>query len=109
MKRKGGHDRVHQSSIDDVVNIRSKKQRLILERGHACETCLNTSWMNKPIPIQIDHIDGNSDNDTKENLRLLCPNCHALTSTYCARNIGKHIKTRRSILMKNRKSYRYDR
>ncbi len=38
--------------------------------------------------LEIDHIDGNSDNNSEENLRLVCPNCHSLTSTYCGTNRG---------------------
>lgn len=44
--------------------------------------------------LEIDHIDGDSTNHKPENLRVLCPNCHALTSTYKARNIGKGRKNR---------------
>ena len=40
-------------------------------------------------PIELDHIDGNSENNTPENCRLVCPNCHSLTSTYKALNKGK--------------------
>ena len=39
-------------------------------------------------PLEIDHIDGKADNNTEDNLRLLCPNCHALTPTHRNRNIG---------------------
>ena len=109
MKRMGAHPRVHQTSFDDVVDIRAKKQKLLMERGHRCETCHNTEWMGQPIPLQIDHIDGNSDNHAKENFRLLCPNCHAQTPTWCAKNIGKQGATARATLMKNRKPYRLDR
>ncbi len=38
--------------------------------------------------LEIDHIDGNSDNNSEENLRLVCPNCHSLTSTYRGTNRG---------------------
>ena len=38
------------------------------------------------VPVQIEHIDGNSDNNSLENLKLLCPNCHSLTPTYGALN-----------------------
>jgi len=34
------------------------------------------------VPIQLDHIDGDSDNNNLKNLRLLCPNCHSLTPTF---------------------------
>jgi 5-methylcytosine-specific restriction endonuclease McrA len=40
------------------------------------------------VPIDLDHIDGNSTNNNFENVRLLCPNCHSLTPTYKALNYG---------------------
>jgi len=39
------------------------------------------------IPLEVDHIDGNFNNNLINNLRLLCPNCHSLTSTY--KNLNK--------------------
>jgi 5-methylcytosine-specific restriction endonuclease McrA len=39
------------------------------------------------IPLEIDHIDGDSGHNTEGNLRLLCPNCHSLTPSY--RNLNK--------------------
>ena len=40
------------------------------------------------LPLEIDHIDGNSENNLENNLRLVCPNCHSLTSTYRGANRG---------------------
>ena len=40
------------------------------------------------IPLEIDHIDGNSENNSEDNLRLICPNCHSLTPTYRGANRG---------------------
>lgn len=40
-------------------------------------------------PLELDHIDGNPDNNMGTNLRLLCPNCHSLTPTYKNLNFGK--------------------
>lgn len=40
------------------------------------------------LPLEIDHIDGDSSNNSEENLRLICPNCHSLTSTYRGANRG---------------------
>ena len=64
------------------------KLRLISEgiKQHKCEKCGITEWNGQPTPIELDHIDGNRHNNTIENLRILCPNCHAQTSTYRGRN-----------------------
>lgn len=40
------------------------------------------------IPLEVEHIDGNSENTTPENVTLLCPNCHSLTATYRGANRG---------------------
>ncbi len=46
--------------------------------------CGNTGeWLGRPITLQIDHINGDWRDHRRENLRYLCPNCHALTETWC--------------------------
>lgn len=67
------------------------KKLLILKRGHCCEICKNESWNGVNIPLILDHIDGNPQNNLENNFRLICPNCDALTPTYMGRNI-KNIK-----------------
>ncbi len=59
--------------------------RLIQERyfDHRCYKCSNTEWNDQPIPLELEHLDGNHDNNSLSNLTLLCPNCHAQTKTYC--------------------------
>lgn len=47
------------------------------------------------VPLEIEHIDGNYKNNKEENLILLCPNCHSLTSTYKGANIGHGRLTRK--------------
>jgi hypothetical protein len=66
-------------------------RRLITEgvKEHRCERCQMTTWEGAAIPVELDHIDGDRTNNLLENLRLLCPNCHALTPTYRGRNIGR--------------------
>jgi uncharacterized membrane protein len=34
------------------------------------------------IPLEMEHIDGDSKNNVRDNLKLLCPNCHAQTPTW---------------------------
>lgn len=40
-------------------------------------------------PLDVDHIDGDSNNNKEENLRLVCPNCHSLSPNYKSLNRGK--------------------
>jgi endogenous inhibitor of DNA gyrase (YacG/DUF329 family) len=54
-------------------------------------SCIQCGWNERhPVDgrplVQIDHIDGNAKNCSEENLRVLCPNCHAMTVTFGARN-----------------------
>lgn len=62
-------------------------RRYLLETKGCCEDCgITNTYNGKPIVLQCDHIDGNNDNHTLSNLRLLCPNCHSQTHTWCGRN-----------------------
>lgn len=94
------HKIAHTRTIEDVTDFRTKKRYLLLELGHKCQVCENTEWMGKPIPIEIDHIDGNPENNERANLRLICPNCHAQTDTYKGRNIGKVENSKRKQTLK---------
>lgn len=64
---------------------------LIQKLGEKCARC---GWCERHpktgrVPIEVEHIDGNADNNLPENLTLLCPNCHSLTSTFRALNRGR--------------------
>lgn len=78
-----------EASFEELLTDRNRKRRLIEERGWRCEGCNLETWLSQRIPLQLDHIDGNSGNSVKINLRLLCANCHALTPTFAGKNKGK--------------------
>lgn len=58
------------------------KIALTKERGHACEVCKLSEWNGVPITLELEHTDGDTKNNTRENLRLMCPNCHSQTPTW---------------------------
>jgi Zn finger protein HypA/HybF involved in hydrogenase expression len=75
---------------------KSIRDHLLAEAEYKCSSC---GWdkinpKSGKTPLEIDHIDGNSDNCVKDNLRVLCPNCHSLTPTYRALNYGRANKGR---------------
>lgn len=58
------------------------KGALIREHGHICMGCGLAEWRGQPITLELEHKDGNWSNNVRENLELLCCNCHALTPTW---------------------------
>jgi len=76
------------------------RKRLILEglKEHKCECCGLNEWLGELIPLELDHIDGDHYNNTLENLKVLCPNCHAKTPTYR----GKNKRSKNSQTLKNK-------
>lgn len=76
--------------------------------GNKCRICeIDNEWNGKPLSLHLDHIDGNSDNDSIENHRLLCPNCHTQTPTYGSKGFGNTVKkeTKRNMYLRKYKGY----
>lgn len=64
------------------------KKRLIKQgvKTNVCESCQLNEWNDKPLNLELHHIDGDRTNHKLSNLQLLCPNCHSQTETFRARN-----------------------
>jgi uncharacterized protein YwgA len=84
-------------SGDITLSDKQYKKYLIHKYGDKCMECgwCEINPVTNKIPIQLEHIDGNSENNNLNNLKLLCPNCHSLTPTFGALNKGNGREQRR--------------
>jgi hypothetical protein len=93
----GPRQRAPKGSRGDVLTLRdpregrvpgSRLRRNLLQMGwpDICAECgVGTRWNNKPLRLEVDHRNGDWWDNRPDNLRLLCPNCHAVTDTYRGR------------------------
>jgi hypothetical protein len=81
-----GPKRPIEDFLSNSVAIQSYKLKLkLFQEGlleQRCYRCGVSEWMGAKAPLELEHIDGNSSNNTFSNLTILCPNCHAQTPTY---------------------------
>jgi hypothetical protein len=79
---------LEKSVKEGTAKPRTLKRYLLKHHGNKCWVCKIEEWNKKPIVMELEHIDGNSENNNLENLSLICPNCHSQTSTYKGANKG---------------------
>lgn len=88
-----------QDLLSNNTSIQTSNLKLRLLKNnllkYKCAECNLSEWRGKVLSLQLDHIDGIRTNNQLGNLRLLCPNCHSQTDTYCGRNV-KGIKRKKN-------------
>lgn len=112
-RKKSFPDWRKKSFVDILINNQSATNRVqgsvlrkrLIESGveYSCLICKNNGeWLGKPILLEVDHIDGDWKNNSVENLRFLCPNCHSQTPNFIKKKTNKYcscgniIKTRQA-------------
>lgn len=82
--------------LGEVYRDHATQKLFLLRVGlHECSVCGITEWQGQPVPLVMDHVDGNSENDKMSNLRLVCGNCDMQLPTYKSKNKGKGRASRR--------------
>lgn len=95
-------ERAKQIAIDGFLTNKHEKWYLEETRGHRCEFCGLTEWLNEPIPLDFHHRDGDSDNNHLDNVQLICPNCHRSTKNHGSKNRGNGRYSKRKVYRNKR-------
>jgi len=80
----------------EQLGMENRRRRVFEEQHYCCTSCNLSEWMGIPITLELEHKDGNNQNNKRENLEGLCPNCHSITVTWRGRN--KFSKTENSTI-----------
>ena len=76
---------IENSTYNNGQNLK-RRLRSVWDTWLCAECGLGEEWRGKPITLQLDHVNGIHTDNRLENLRLLCPNCHTQTETFCGKN-----------------------
>lgn len=101
--RRVGYESKHKYPIEVYLNNEKKIsswnliKRLFKSgiKDKKCEICGIDSWNDRPLSLQLHHIDGNHNNNSLSNLIVLCPNCHSQTDNFCGKSNTKKRKVYR--------------
>ena len=74
------------------LGIDARRLRVLYEQDYKCQNCGLSEWLGQELTLEIEHKNGNHQDNNRENLIALCPNCHSLTTTWRGRNKNGHRK-----------------
>lgn len=84
--RKENHKKQILTSNYEDLSFESLRFRILYEQQNKCNRCDLDEWLGQELILELEHIDGNNKNNNRDNLEMICPNCHSLTKTWRGRN-----------------------
>lgn len=99
-KRKSAQEILVLNQFGSLTHKAFQLRRALIEigRDYRCAICgLTGFWNERELTLQVDHINGDKNDNRAENLRFLCPNCHSQTSNWGFGNQGGTDRTSRAI------------
>lgn len=78
--------RKYRSTPFNELGFENKRRRVFEEQLGCCNNCGINEWLGRKITLELEHKDGNNQNNDRDNLEGLCPNCHSITLTWRGRN-----------------------
>ena len=86
LKRKETHKQNILTLNYEDLSFESLRFRILYEQENKCNRCGLDKWLGQDIILELEHKDGNNKNNVRDNLEMICPNCHSLTETWRGRN-----------------------
>jgi Zn finger protein HypA/HybF involved in hydrogenase expression len=77
--------RIELMTTQEMKSSDARRRRVLHQQDGKCKRCGLDEWRGEPLTLELEHKDGNRDNNRRENLECLCPNCHSLTLTWRGR------------------------
>lgn len=85
----------------ETLSFGRLKKRIVLEQNGKCNHCGIDNWNDKPLTLELEHKDGNHNNNERDNLECICPNCHSQTDTWRGKNkTNKRLKISDDVIVK---------
>lgn len=76
----------YQNTPFNELGLENKRRRVFEEQNYCCNKCSLDKWQGVKLTLELEHKDGNNQNNSRDNLEGLCPNCHSITDTWRGRN-----------------------
>jgi len=84
-RRKNHKKKILETNFENL-SFNSLRFRILYEQNNKCNKCGLNEWLDQELVLELEHKDGNNKNNARDNLEMICPNCHSLTQTWRGRN-----------------------